>query len=191
MGECRMRTAEGQGVIPTMVSQMLHPVEAHLPLYALSIQETEVDGRAAFVVNCPVSKDFPQPARLTFDAETSILVDMQIGDDVDSRIRHLELNAATEPWDCADVPEAAPQLSVAWIAEDVPGIKTLAHVETYVGDQLAHTRTADPTMPLSAIVDWARALADDVRVRPFGEAEHYSAGKSNPAGLAAFTELAV
>jgi hypothetical protein len=46
-------------------------------------------------------------------------------------------------------------------------------------------------MPLSAIVDWARALADDVRVRPFGEAEHYSAGKSNPAGLAAFTELAV
>ncbi len=183
MGECRMRTSEGHPVIPTKLTQMLHPVEAHLPLYALDIQEVDIDDRPSALVHCPVSIDFPQPVRLAFDLETGILVDLQIGQEVDHRVRRLETGIEIEPWECHAAPSVAPQLAIAWISEEVPGIKVLAHAETYLGDNLVHTRTPDDLVGIDRIIEWAVDLADDVRIRPFGEAEYFSAGRKNPAGL--------
>ncbi len=188
-GVCQMRTDEGHGVVPTTLSHMLHPVEAHLPLYAVSVQQTEVDGRVSTLVNCPVSIDFPQPARLVFDDDTGILVDMQIGDQLDHRVRGLETGIVIEPWDCSEARDKAPGHAIAWVSEEVPGIKVLAHVETYLGDHLVHTRTPEPRLRLEQILDWARGLADDVRVRPFGEAEHFAAGRTNPAGLREYASV--
>ncbi len=188
MGECRMRTAQGHPVIPTKLSHMLHPVEAHLPLYALDVQATEIDGRESALVHCPVSIDFPQPVRLAFDLETGILVDLQIGQEIDHRVRRLETGIEIDAWECQEAPNAAPQLAIAWVSEEVPGIKVLAHTETYLGDHLVHTRTPDDLMSLDRIIDWARELADDVRIRPFGEAEYFSAGRKNPAGLKGYAQ---